>query len=147
MTLQATIQDGLIQALRAGDEVRKIALRGVLAGIKLAQVEKQAHLTDEEAQGIIRKEIKSQREAIADAQKASRPDLVAQGEAMIGVLESFLPKQLSRDEVLKHAKAVISEVGATGSADMGKVMKALQPRLKGLADGKLVSDVVKELLS
>lgn len=147
MTLQETIEAALKQALRAGDETRKTAVRSVLAGIKLAQVEKQSRLSDEDVQGVIRKEVKSQREAMADAQKASRPDLVAEAEAMIGVLESFLPEQISRDQVLAQARQAIVEVGASGPADLGKVMKVLQPRLKGLADGKLVSEAVKELLS
>jgi uncharacterized protein YqeY len=147
MTLQATIEDGLKQALRAGDELRKTTLRGVIAGIKLVQVDKQAPLTDDDVQGVVRKEIKAQREAIADAQKASRPDLIAQAEATIGVLEAYLPQQLSRDEIEAQARQVIAEVGASGPADMGKVMKTLQPRLKDKADGKLISDVVKALLA
>ncbi len=133
--------------MRASDETRKTALRSVIAGIKLAKVEKQAELTDDDVQAVIRKEIKSHRESIADAQKASRADLAAQSEAIIAILESFLPKQFSRDEIIAQAQAVIAEVGASSPVDMGKVMKVLQPKLKGLADGKLVSDVVKELLT
>lgn len=133
--------------MRAGDETRKTALRGVIAGIRLARVEKQAELADDDVLAIIRKEIKSHRESIADARKASRGDLAAQSEAQIAAIESFLPKQLSREEVVARARSSIAETGASGPADMGKVMKVLQPELKGLADGKLVSDVVKELLT
>ena len=147
MSLQQNIESELKNAMRASDETRKTALRSVIAGIKLAKVEKQAELTDDEVQAVIRKEIKSHRESIADAQKASRADLVAQSEAIIAILESFLPKQFSRDEIVAQAQAVIAEAGASGPVDMGKVMKVLQPKLKGLADGKLVSDVVKELLT
>lgn len=147
MSLQQNIESELKNAMRASDETRKTALRGVIAGIKLAKVEKQAELTDDDVQAVIRKEIKSHRESIADAQKASRADLAAQSEAIIAILESFLPKQFSRDEIIAQAQAVIAEVGASSPVDMGKVMKVLQPKLKGLADGKLVSDVVKELLT
>ena len=147
MSLQHSIESALKDALRSGDETRKTALRLVIAGIKNAKVEKQAELTDEDVQNIVSKEVKSQREAIADAQKAVRPDLVAQAENLIAAMETFLPKQLSRAEIAAHAQAVMAETGANGPADMGKVMKALQPKLKGLADGKLISDVVKELLA
>ncbi|MBM4422883.1 MAG: GatB/YqeY domain-containing protein [Chloroflexi bacterium] len=147
MSLQQTIEAALKEAMRASDDTRKTALRSVIAGIKLVRVEKQAELTDDDVQAVIRKEIKSQRESIADAQKASRADLVSQSESLIAVLESFLPKQMTRDDVAAEARAAIAETGAAGPADMGKVMKVLQPKLKGLADGKLVSDVVKELLA
>ena len=147
MSLQHSIESALKDALRSGDETRKTALRLMIAGIKNAKVEKQAELTDEDVQNIVSKEVKSQREAIADAQKAVRPDLVAQAENLIAAMETFLPRQLSRAEIAAHVQAVMAETGANSPADMGKVMKALQPKLKGLADGKLISDVVKELLA
>jgi uncharacterized protein YqeY len=147
MSLQETIESALKDAMRAGDAPRKTALRSIIAGIKLAKVEKQAELTDEDVVSIIRKEIKSQREAIVDAQKASRSDLIGESEALIAIYESYVPQQLSREQVAEHVKAAIAEVGASGPADMGKVMKVIQPKLKGLADGKTISDVVKELLA
>jgi uncharacterized protein YqeY len=148
MSLKETIETELKNAMRAGDDTRKTALRGVIAAIKLAAVEQRGtELTDDDVQNLVRKEIKAQREAIADAQKASRGDLIARSEALIAVLETFLPKQFSRDEISAQARAVIAEVGAGGPADMGKVMKVLQPKLKGLADSRLVGDVVKELLA
>ncbi|HLF00471.1 MAG TPA: GatB/YqeY domain-containing protein [Anaerolineales bacterium] len=147
MSLQQTIEAALKDALRANDETRKTALRSVIAGIKLAKVEKQAELTDEEVLAVIGKEIKSQREAIADAEKAARADLIAPAQALMAVLESYLPRQLSREQVVAHANAAIAEAGAAGPADMGKVMKILQPKLKGLADGKVISEVVRELLA
>ncbi len=147
MSIKETIETELKNAMRSGDEVRKTALRSAIAGIKLAAVDKHGELTDEETQNVIRKEIKSQRESIADAQKASRADLVERAEALIAILEAFLPRQMSRDEIAAQARGVIAEVGAGGPADTGKVMKVLQPKLKGLADGKLIGDVVKELLA
>ncbi len=147
MALQQSIESALKDALRSGDETRKTALRLVIAGIKNAKVEKRAELTDEEVQSIVSKEVKSQREAIADAQKAARPDLVAEAENLIAAMEPFLPKQLSRAEIAAEAQAVMAEIGASSPGDVGKVMRVLQPKLKGLADGKLISEVVKELLS
>lgn len=147
MSLQQTVESALKDAMRANNDTRKTVLRGIIAGIKLTKVEKQAELTDEDVQAVIRKEIKAQREAIADAQKASRPDLVEGAEAQIKILEEFTPKQLSRDEVVAAAQAVMAEVGASTPADMGKVMKVLQPRIKDVADGRMISEVVKELLA
>ena len=147
MSLQQSIESALKDALRSGDETRKTALRLVIAGIKNAKVEKRAELTDEEVQSIVSKEVKSQREAIADAQKAARPALVAEAENLIAAMETFLPKQLSRAEIAAEVQAVMAEIGASSPGDVGKVMRVLQPKLKGLADGKLISEVVKELLS
>lgn len=148
MSLKQTIENELKNAMRANDEKRKSAIRLITAGIKLLQVEKRgSEIEDADVLGIIQKEIKSQRESIADAQKASRPDLIAEAEALIAIFESFLPKQLTRDEVAAHVQAAIAEVGASGPSDMGKVMKIIQPKLKGQAESKLISDVVKELLA
>lgn len=147
MSLQQTVESSLKDAMRAGDDVRKTTLRNIIAGIKNAKVEKMADLTDEDVQAVVRKEIKAQREAIADAEKANRADLVSEAEAQIKILEEFTPKQLSRAEVVAAAQAVMAEVGATGPGDMGKVMKVLQPKIKDVADGKMISEVVKELLA
>ena len=148
MSLKQTIETELKNAMKANDDTRKIALRSVVAGIKLLQVEQRGtEITDNDVLTIVQKEIKSQRESIADAQKASRNDLIAQSESLISVLESFLPKQLSREDVIIHVKAAIVESGASGAGDMGKVMKIIQPKLKGQADNKIISEVVKELLA
>jgi len=148
MSLKQTIETELKNAMRAGDETRKTALRSIVAGIKLAEVEQRGTpLEDSTVLGVIQKEIKSQRESIADAQKASRADLITRAEALIAVFESFLPKQLSRDEVIVRVRAAIAEAGAANPGDMGKVMKIIQPKLKGQADSKLISEVVKELLA
>lgn len=133
--------------MRANSDVRKTAIRGIIAGIKNAKVDKQAELTDEDVLGIVRKEIKAQREAISDAEKASRADLVAESEAKIKVLEEFVPKQLGRAEVIERVRAIVTQVGAAGPGDMGKVMKVAQPQLRDIADGKMISDVVKEVLA
>jgi uncharacterized protein len=147
MSLQETIESALKDAMRANDAVRKTAIRSIIAGLKLLKVEKQAELTDEDVLAVIRKEIKSQHEAIADAQKASRPDLVQEAEVLIAIYETYVPQLMTREQVALHANAAIAETGASSPADMGKVMKVLQPKLKGQADGKVISDVVKELLA
>ena len=118
----------------------------VKTAIKLSEVERGSQLDDLAITAIIQKEIKSRHEAIEDAQKADRTDLIDANEAEIAVLNEFLPKQMTTDEVTDTARSVISEVGATSSADMGKVMKVLLPRIKGRAPGNLVSQIVRQLL-
>ena len=104
-------------------------------------------LSEEEAVAVLQKEAKARRESIADAAKAGRHDLVAANEAELHVIEAYLPRQLSREQVRALAQAAIAEAGATDLKQIGAVMKLLTPRTKGLADGRLVNEVVRELLA
>ena len=113
---------------------------------QLAEIAKLTPLTDEEQLAVLSTEVKRRRETIADAEKAGRADLIAREEAELEVVLGYLPKQMSREEVMAAAQQVIAEVGAKGPQDTGKVMGKLMPQLKGKADGKLTSEVVKELL-
>ena len=96
---------------------------------------------------LLQKEIKNRREAMEEARKANRSDLMAENEAEIKVLEAFLPKAMSTDELRTLAQAAVAETGASTQTDMGKVMKALMPKVAGRAAGDQVSAVVKELLT
>lgn len=133
--------------MRQGDEVSKRTLRLVLAAIKNAEVEAQAELSEADVLGIIQKEAKRRQETLDELAQVDRPDLVAAEEAELKVLQSYLPEQLGRDEIVQIAQQIIAQVGATSPKQMGQVMKALMPEMKGRADGKLVSQVVRELLS
>ena len=141
-----TFEQDLKNAMRAQDDVRRRTLRMVLAAVKLAQVEKQAPVDEAGLLSILQKEIKLRREAIADAEKAHRPDLIEASQAEIAVVESYLPKQLTQAELAAMAQKVIAEVGASGPADMGKVMKAMVAEVHGRAPGDQVSLVVRQLL-
>ncbi|HSD84882.1 MAG TPA: GatB/YqeY domain-containing protein [Anaerolineae bacterium] len=112
-----------------------------------AEIDKLMLLTDEEQLAVLTTEVKRRRETIADAEKAGRADLLKQEQAELEVVLAYLPKQLSREEVVALAQKVVAEVGAQGPADTGKVMGKLMPQLKGKADGKMISEVVKELLT
>jgi hypothetical protein len=147
MTLKQRLNDDLKTAMKAGDETRKGAVRLMQAAIKQVEVDRQVELTDDDILGLIQKEAKSRRESIADAQKAGRADLVAAYEAELAIIESYLPAGLTRAELVELAKAAIAEAGATDLKQQGAVMKILAPRTKGRADGKLVNDVVRELLA
>ncbi|HPH97942.1 MAG TPA: GatB/YqeY domain-containing protein [Anaerolineaceae bacterium] len=140
------IETALQDAMRAKDEARKRTLRMVLAAVKLAEVEKHGPIDEAGLLSILQKEVKNRHESIQDAQKAGRPDLLPDLEAEIAILNEYLPKQLSREEVTALAQAAIAEVGAVSPADMGKVMKVLVPRVQSQAPGDLVSQVVRGLL-
>ena len=114
---------------------------------QLAEIAKLTPLTDEEQVAVLTTEVKRRRETIADAEKARRPDLIAREQAELEVVLGYLPKQMSREEVTAAAQQVIAEVGAQGLQDTGKVMGKLMPQLKGKADGKMISEVVRELLA
>jgi uncharacterized protein YqeY len=146
MDLKSTLQSDLHDAMRHGEEIRKSTLRMALSAIKLAEVEKSAHLEGAEFLAIIQKEIKSRREAISDAERANRPELITQAEQEIKILQAYLPSALSEEELERMAKAAISEVGATSIREMGQVMKILIPRLEGRATGDQASQVVRKLL-
>lgn len=133
--------------MRASDDVRKRTLRMALSAIKLAEVEKRGALDEAGVAGILRKEIKVRQEAIEEAQRASRPDLIEASQAELRVLESYLPQAMEPAELELLVRAAIAEAGAGSPQEMGKVMKILMPRVEGRADGKQVSALVRDLLA
>ena len=147
MSTKTQLEDALKDAMRAGDDLRKRTLRMALSAIRLAEIDTGQALDDFAVQAILQKEVKSRQEAIAEAQQAKRPDLEAAARDEIAVLEYFLPKQLSPQELEALAKEVIAEVGATSMKDMGQVMKVLLPRLQNRAPGEQASRVVRTLLA
>ena len=146
MNSKKQLEDALKDAMRAKDDVRKRTIRLTLSDIKLAEVEKKRELSDAEVLSIIQKGVKEHQDVIEESQRAGRPDLVANAEAEIVVLEDFLPEQLTGDELEEITKQVIDEVGASSMRDMGQVMKVLVPRLEGRATGKEASQMARKLL-
>ncbi len=146
MTLKSQLENDLKDGMRSGDETRKTTIRGVIAAIKLAMVEKGGELDDTAVLALIQKEVKSRRESIADAEKAGRPDLITSAMAEIKILEAYLPAQMSEEELKTLTAAAIQEVGATLPTDMGKVMKVLLPKVQGRAANDQVSRMVRSLL-
>lgn len=147
MASRADLENDLKQAIRSSDDVRKRTLRMVLSSLKLAEVEKRGPLDEAAIAGIVRKEIKMRQEAIEEAQRASRQDLVQASEAELAVLEGYLPKAIDPAELEALVHQAIADAGAAGPQDMGKVMKILVPRVEGRADGKQLSSLVRDLLS
>jgi hypothetical protein len=146
MSLREQLQSDLQDAIRARDERRKAALRMVLLNVQMAEVEEGA-LPDEEIVVLIQKEVKRREEALVMIREAGREDLLETDVAEIEILKAYLPEPLSREAIVDRAKVVIAEVGAESPRDMGQVMGVLMPQLRGKADGRLVSTVVRELLS
>jgi uncharacterized protein YqeY len=147
MTLKDRIQEALKGALKRRQSVEVSTLRLLLSEIRYAEIAQQKPSDDSKVMDVITKEAKRRRESIEAFKKGNRGDLVAQEEAELAVLMSYLPEQASREEVIAAARQAIEAVGAKGQADKGRVMAQLMPQLRGKADGKEVSDVVSELLT
>ena len=133
--------------MRAKDAARLSAVRLILAGIKQREVDERKELSDADVTSVIEKMIKQRRESIAQFEQASRKDLVDAEKFELEVLSAYLPKQMSDAEVQQELAKAISESGASGIKDMGKVMALLKPRLAGKADMGKVSTLVKNKLS
>ena len=147
MDIKVKLNDSMKDAMKSGDEVRKRTVRMVLAAVKQAEVDKQTTLDELAVVGLIQKEIKNRREAIEEAKKANRADLVDGNEAEIKVLEVFLPKAMPVEELRALVQAAITEMGAAAPSDMGKVMKVVMPKVAGRAPNDMISAAVKELLT
>jgi uncharacterized protein YqeY len=147
MSLKQQLQEDLKEALRARDGRRKAVIRMALAEIVNAELEHDDELDDADVIVVLQKQARQRRDAISELRQADRPDLLAEEEAQLGILEGYLPRLLSREEVSEEARQVIAEVGAVGMGQMGPVMRQLMSKLKGRADGRLVNAVVRELLS
>jgi uncharacterized protein YqeY len=148
MGLSERLTEDMKAAMKAGPEakVRLETIRFLKAAVKNVEIDKKAPLTDEEILGVITKQVKQLKDSIEEFEKGGREDLITKAQAEVAVLSAYLPQQMSADEIRDLARQIITEVGAQGPKDMGKVMGPLVARTKGRADGKLVNQIVKELL-
>jgi uncharacterized protein YqeY len=149
MTLEEQLSADLKDAMRSGDEVRKLAIRAVKTAITEAKVSgtEARDLTDQDVLAIIAKQIKQRRDSAAEFAKGGRTDLVEKEEAEIAVLQVYLPEQMDDAAIRKRAEEVIAELGVTDLKGMGPVMKRLSAELRGRADGQAINRIVRELLS
>jgi uncharacterized protein YqeY len=147
MLLLKQINDDLKVAMKSSDAVRVSVLRMAKAAIKNVQIEKSRELSDEEILSVLSSMGKQRRESIEQFSKAGREDLAGIERQELSILQSYMPAQLSLEEVEKFIIQAIQESSAKSEADMGKVMKVLMPKIKGVADGKWVNTRVKELLA
>jgi uncharacterized protein YqeY len=132
--------------MKAGDTVRRDTLRLALAALRNARIAAGKDLDESDALGVLSKEAKQRQESIEEFGKAGRQDLVDKESAELDVLKTYLPEQLSREDVTEAARRVVADTGASGMKDIGKVMSPLMKELRGRADGKVVNEVVRELL-
>ena len=149
MTLKQTLQSDLNQAMKSRDKVTAGALRMTIAAVKTAEVsgDTAKELTDDETLKVITKEAKKRREAADAYDAANRPELAEQERAELVVLEKYLPAQLSDAELDQMVAEAVTESGATNRGGMGNVMKILQPKIAGRADGGKIAAAVKRALS
>lgn len=161
--LQEKINNDLKKALREKDELGALVLRGLNAAIHNKEIEKRtklskeekdieklkkgSKLTEEEVAGVIISEAKKRKDAIEEFKKGERQDLVEKEEKELEILKKYLPEQMGEEQIKEEVKKVIEGVGAVGPQDTGKVMGALMPKLKGKAEGGVVSKIVNNLLS
>jgi uncharacterized protein YqeY len=147
--LSARIVEDMKTAMRAKDTVALNVVRALKSAIKYAAIEKlgaDADLSDPDAITVVRKEIKKRQDSLASYEQANRADLADVEKAEIAVLEKYLPAAMSADELVKLVEAAIAETGATSKKDMGRVMKLVQERSEGRADGKTLSTEVSKRL-
>jgi uncharacterized protein YqeY len=148
MTLAEKIVSDLTASMKAQDAARTSTLRMVKAAMMNRQIEKGGPLDDEELSRLLRSLVKQRRDSIEQYQKAGRQELVDKESAEIDVIETYLPKAATREEIETVVVAAIASTGASSMKDMGKVMKAAQAALTGKnADGRVVSEIVKSKLS
>lgn len=147
MKLEETLNQDLQNAMKAQEADKLIVLRMVKAALVNFKIEKKKEqLTDEDVIDIIQKQAKQRRESIESFEKASRQDLADKEKKELMILQAYLPKQMSDDEIKAIAQKVIASTGAKTKADSGKVMKDLMPLVKGKADGKKVNEILAGLL-
>lgn len=148
MTLEERIEADIKEAMKAKAEIKVSTLRMLKAGMKNLAIEKKAEkLEDKDVMGIIARQIKQHKDSIDGFTKGDRQDLVDKETSELKILESYMPKMMSADELKPIVKSAIAAVGAKGRADMGKVMKAVMEEAKGAADGKMLSQMVSEELA
>ncbi len=149
MTFQERIDSDLKDAMKAKDAVRLGVVRMLKAALKNAAIEKYGvtgQLDDAEAAAVLRKQAKQRQDAIDGFESGNRPDLAAKEKEELAILTEYLPKQLDASEITKLVAEAIAEVGATGKAQMGAVMKIVQAKAAGRADGKALSQEVQRQL-
>lgn len=144
--LKVALTAALKEAMTAKDNVRRDAIRFLQSAIKQVEIDTRKELSQEDMLSILQKELKKRKESLDELTKVGRAEEAAAAQNEISIIEAFLPKQLSREEIAALVNEAIAQTGVTSAKEMGKLMGALMPKVKGLADGKLVNDVVRELL-
>ena len=147
MALKERLAQDLKEAMKDKNTVRKNVIQFVRAGVLQVEKDNKVTLDDNGVLEVIAKQLKQRRDALPDYEKSGRDDLIAELKAEMDVLMEYLPKQLSREELEAILKEIVSKLGATSMKDMGKVMQAAKAETVGKADGRMINEIVKSLLS
>jgi uncharacterized protein YqeY len=148
MTLQERLTEDFKAAMKAHDEVKKNTLSFARAAIKQVEVDTRKEVEDADVLAILKKQVKMRKDALADFEKAGRTDLLDSYNAEIEILEAYLPEQMSEEQIRKLVTETAAEVGVEGGKqNMGKLMKSVMPKVKGLADGNTVRKIIEEFLA
>ena len=144
--LKEKLMEDLKVSMRNKDEIRKNTVQMVRAAILQIEKDKGIQVEDDKILEIIAKEVKSKKDALKDFEKAGREDLINQTNQEIAVLQEYLPKQLSKEEIKVELEKIIAEIGATSMKDMGNIMKEAKSKMGASADGKTINEVAKEIM-
>ncbi|WP_426447810.1 GatB/YqeY domain-containing protein [Paenibacillus sp. S-38] len=147
MSLSDRLNDDMKLAMKSQDKFKLSVIRMVRSAIKNIEIDTRKTLDDQEVLDVLNREIKQRKDSLQEFEKAGRDDLAENLKAEVAILMDYMPQQLSDEEVKAIVQQTIQEVGASSKADMGKVMGALMPKVKGRADGKVVNGFVQQLLS
>ena len=147
MTLKDKLRTDMAAAIKQADTETRDVLRMLLAAIKQIEVDEQTTLDDASVVSVLTRQAKQRRESIADYELAGRTEQAAQEQAELRIIETYLPQMMDRAAVRAVAAQVIADLGVTDAKGMGQVMGKLIPQLKGQADGRIVNEVVRELLA
>lgn len=147
MTLKEQLAQDLKDAMKEKDAVRKNTVQFIRASILQVEKDQKITLSDEGVIEVLAKELKKRKDVLPEYEKSGRNDLIENLKREIEIIESYLPNQLSREELEEIVKQEIQNTNATSMKDIGKVMQAVLPRVKGRADGKVVNEIAKNLLS
>jgi uncharacterized protein YqeY len=146
MNLAERLNEDMKQAMKDGNKFRLQTIRMVRASIKNQEIELRRPLDDNDMLNILSRELKQRRDSLQDFERGGRDDLVSNVNAEIEIITEYLPQQLTEEEVKAIVLQTMQETGASSKADLGKLMGALMPKVKGLADGKLVNAIVQQSL-
>lgn len=144
--LKEKLMEELKEAMKNKDTIKKNTVQMVRAAILQIEKDKGIEVGDDKILEIIAKEVKTKKDALVDFEKAQRQDLIDQTNQEIAILQEYLPKQLSREEVKVEVEKIISEIGATSMKDMGSIMKEAKAKLGASAEGKTINEVAKEIM-
>lgn len=146
MSLNDRLNEDMKQAMRNQDKFKVTVIRNIRSAVKNFEIDQRKTSDDDDVLQILNREVKQRKDSLQDFSKAGRDDLVEKINLELAIITEYLPQQLNEEEIRAIVQQTIHEVGASSKADMGKVMGALMPKVKGRADGKLINQIVQQIL-